>query len=63
MKLIEQKRIGPQETTVIGITGNGYKASDIFSSQLQVDAVLLPKLSVFRQWYEQLQPVHVRARL
>jgi threonine synthase len=63
MKLIEQKRIGPKETTVIGITGNGYKASDIFSSQLQVDAVLLPKLSVFRQWYEQLQPVHVRARL
>ena len=51
MKLLEQGRIDPEETIVIGITGSGYKALDLFP-RLDVDAVLQPRLSTFREWYE-----------
>ena len=52
MKLIRQQRINPQETIVVGITGNGYKALDIFESRVTVDARLRPNLRIFREWYE-----------
>ena len=58
LKLIDQGRIDPKDTIVVGITGNGYKALDTFSSRLQLETVLRPRLSVFREWYEQHQPVH-----
>ena len=60
MKLIEQGRIDPDETIVIGITGSGYKALDLFS-RLDVDAVLRPRLSTFREWYEE-HPIAVPVR-
>ena len=60
MKLIEQGRIDPKETIVIGITGSGYKALDLFP-QLDVDAVLHPRLSTFREWYEE-HPIAVPVR-
>ena len=43
IKLIQQKRIKPDETVVVGITGNGYKSQDIISSRFDVDAVLRPE--------------------
>ena len=52
IKLIQQKRIKPDETVVVGITGNGYKSQDIISSRFDVDAVLRPNLQIFREWYE-----------
>ncbi len=60
MKLIEQGRIDPQETIVIGITGSGYKSLDLFP-RLDVDAVLHPRLSTFRKWYEE-HPIAVPVR-
>ena len=52
IKLIRQKLIKPDETVVVGITGNGYKSQDIFSSRFDVDVVLRPNLQIFRDWYE-----------
>lgn len=52
MKLVRQDRIARGDVIVVGITGNGYKALDTFSPRLRVDAVLRPKLTVFREWYE-----------
>lgn len=52
IKLIQQKRIKPDETVVVGITGNGYKSQDLISSRFDVDVVLRPNLQIFREWYE-----------
>lgn len=52
IKLIREGRIDPAETIVVGITGNGYKTSGLFSDRLRVDARLRPNLGVFREWYE-----------
>ncbi|HLE21952.1 MAG TPA: threonine synthase [Vicinamibacteria bacterium] len=60
MKLIQQGRIDPGETIVVGITGTGYKALDLFP-RLEVDAVLHPRLSAFREWYEE-HPLAVPVR-
>ena len=57
MKLIRQKRIDPQDTIVVGITGNGYKALDVIQSRFEVQAVLRPNLKIFREWYESSQAV------
>lgn len=52
IKLIREGRIGLGETTVVGITGNGYKTVGLFAERLQVDARMRPNLGAFRQWYE-----------
>lgn len=51
-KLIQQGRIAPDETIVVGITGNGYKALDTFTARVSLDTVLRPNLKIFREWYE-----------
>ncbi|MEE2821589.1 MAG: threonine synthase [Acidobacteriota bacterium] len=57
IKLIHQKRIDPNDTIVVAITGNGYKTLDVFESQRHVDVTLRPNLRVFREWYEEHQLV------
>lgn len=52
IKLIRQQRIDPDDTIVVGITGNGYKTLDVFNSQFNVDVVLRPNLQIFREWFE-----------
>ena len=52
IKLLRQNRINPDETIVVGITGNGYKTLDVFDSQFQVDVVMRPNLKVFKDWYQ-----------
>ncbi|MFQ5929519.1 MAG: threonine synthase, partial [Acidobacteriota bacterium] len=52
IKLLRQKRINPLDTIVVAITGNGYKALDVFDSQFEVDVVLRPNLRIFREWYK-----------
>lgn len=52
IKLLRQRRINSAETVVVAITGNGYKAFDLFESKFQVDTVLRPNLKIFRDWYE-----------
>ncbi len=61
IKLIEQKRIDPEETIVVVITGNGYKSVELLGSHLKVDAVLRPNLTIFRQWYETQRDIHQHA--
>ncbi len=52
MKLIKQERIRPQDSIVVGITGNGYKALDALQSRSEIQALLRPNLRIFREWYE-----------
>jgi threonine synthase len=57
-KLIGQGRIGPRETTVICISGNGLKTTDSLVSAIPDTPILAPKLSAFD---EQLAAVGARA--
>ncbi len=50
LKLIRLGRIDPSARIVVGITGNGYKALDVFSDISKVDVALRPNLQVFRAW-------------
>ena len=52
IKLLRQNRIRPDESVVVGITGNGYKSQDIFMGSAQIATVMRPNLMVFREWYE-----------
>ncbi len=66
LKLIRQGRIDRESKIVVGITGNGYKALDVFSDIAQVGVALRPNLQVFRAWQQgqaekPKQPVAVRA--
>jgi threonine synthase len=51
-KLIEQGRIARDESVLVGITGNGYKATDTIGQRLAASAHLSSSLNDFRKWYE-----------
>ncbi len=51
-KLIEQGRIPRDESVVIGITGNGYKATDSIVGRLNGTVHLTSSLRDFRKWYD-----------
>ncbi len=46
-KLIEQGRIGRDETTVVCITGNGLKTTDAIAADFPAGDVIEPKLEAF----------------
>lgn len=46
-KLIEQGYIGPDETTVVCITGNGLKTIDAISSEYILSRAIEPRMTVF----------------
>src|SRR6266550_4159135 len=46
-KLIRQDRILPEETTVLCITGNGLKTTDVLAGQYEVEVPIAPKLREF----------------
>jgi threonine synthase len=46
-KLIEQGYIGPDETTVVCITGNGLKTVDAISEEYAVTRAIEPRIAVF----------------
>jgi len=50
-KLIEQGRIPRDESIVVGITGNGYKATDSIVGRLNGSIHLSSSLSEFQEWY------------
>jgi threonine synthase len=56
-KLIEQGRIPRDESILLGITGNGYKATDSIAQRLAPSAHLSSSLNDFRKWYEGLHHV------
>jgi threonine synthase len=49
-KLIQQDRILPDETTVLCITGNGLKTTDVLADKYQVEIPIAPKLAEFEAY-------------
>jgi threonine synthase len=49
-KLIQQDRILPDETTVLCITGNGLKTTDVLADKYQAEAPIAPKLAEFEAY-------------
>ena len=49
-KLIEQGYIGPNETTVVCITGNGLKTIDAVSQEYTLSPAIEPRLAVFESF-------------
>jgi threonine synthase len=49
-KLIEQGHIGPRETTVVCITGNGLKTIDAISQEYTLTPAIEPRLAVFESF-------------
>ena len=54
-KLVEQGRIPRHESVVVGITGNGYKATDSIVARLNGAVVLSSSLKDFQAWHKTLQ--------
>jgi len=51
-KLIEQGRIGADETTVLSITGNGLKTTDAIASEFPVTEAIAPRLDAFEAYLD-----------
>ena len=49
-KLIHQDRILPDETTVVCITGNGLKTTDVLADRYQNESAIAPKLAEFEAY-------------
>ena len=49
-KLIQQDRILPDETTVLCITGNGLKTTDVLAGKYQAEVPIAPKLAEFEAY-------------
>ncbi len=49
-KLLKQDRILPEETTVLCITGNGLKTTDVLSDKYQAEVPIAPKLVEFEAY-------------
>jgi threonine synthase len=52
-KLYGQERIHPDETTVLCITGNGLKTTDVLAGSYVEDAAIAPKLAEFERYLQQ----------
>jgi threonine synthase len=61
-KLYQQERITPEETTVLCITGNGLKTTDVLANTYAAEIPIAPKLVEFeaymQRWSEQ-QPIEI----
>ena len=51
-KLYKEGRIGPDETTVLCITGNGLKTTDVLAGEYVVEQAIAPKISQFEKYME-----------
>src|SRR3984885_13701305 len=58
-KLYKQGRIAPEETTVLCITGNGLKTTDVFAGRYAVEPAIAPKISQFDQYMQSLEEVQI----
>jgi threonine synthase len=63
-KLYEQGRISPDETTVLCITGNGLKTTDVLVDRFESEEPIAPKISAFENYLQNaleiLAPVEVQ---
>jgi len=51
-KLYREGRIGADETTVLCITGNGLKTTDVLTAKYGVEETIAPKISQFERYLE-----------
>jgi threonine synthase len=51
-KLYRQGRIAPDETTVLCITGNGLKTTDVLSGKYEVEEPIRPKVADFETFLQ-----------
>ncbi|HEY3974563.1 MAG TPA: threonine synthase [Candidatus Sulfotelmatobacter sp.] len=51
-KLYRQDRILPEETTVLCITGNGLKTTDVFAGVYETERAIAPKLTEFENYLQ-----------
>jgi len=51
-KLYRDGRIGPDETTVLCITGNGLKTTDVLTGEFAAEAPIAPKLAEFERFLQ-----------
>ena len=51
-KLYAAGRIGADETTVLCITGNGLKTTDVLTGKYAVEETIAPKISQFERYLE-----------
>src|SRR6201993_3447108 len=51
-KLYRGGRISPEETTVLCITGNGLKTTDVFAGKYESETAIAPKLAEFERYLE-----------
>jgi threonine synthase len=58
-KLYQQGRIAPGETTVLCITGNGLKTTDVIAGKYAVEAAIAPKLSHFNDYMQRLDEARI----
>ena len=59
-KLYRQDRILPEETTVLCITGNGLKTTDVLAGVYEIERPIAPKLVEFEKYlHETLGSVEV----
>src|SRR6266851_3803920 len=59
-KLYRQDRILPEETTVLCITGNGLKTTDVLAGVYEIEQPIVPKLAEFEKYlHETLDTVEV----
>src|SRR5215469_17039642 len=52
-KLYRQDRILPEETTVLCVTGNGLKTTDVLAGVYETERAIAPKLAEFEAYLEQ----------
>jgi threonine synthase len=52
-KLYRQDRILPEETTVLCVTGNGLKTTDVLAGVYKTERAIAPKLAEFEAYLEQ----------
>src|ERR1700678_3997256 len=59
-KLYRQDRILPEETTVLCITGNGLKTTDVLAGTYEIERAISPKLVEFERYFQKsLESVEV----
>jgi threonine synthase len=56
-KLYQQGRIAPEETTVLCITGNGLKTTDVFAGKYAAEPAIAPKISKFDEYMQTLEEI------
>jgi threonine synthase len=56
-ELFRQQRISPDETTVLCITGNGLKTTDVLASHYPLEAPIAPKIVAFDRYLEEWEAV------